>query len=246
MSSSTSGGCVLALSHVTKRFGGVLAVDGFSMDTTGYNVIGLIGPNGAGKTTVFNILTGIVTADAGLIRWNERDITNAATHTIARMGIQRTFQNIRLFTGLPVLDNVAAGAIQMRGVSLKLGREQARDLLIEVGYKGRIDARPAELPYAFQRRVEIARALAAQPKLLLLDEPAAGMHANERDDLAELIQGLHARGVTVLLVEHDIALVSNVCDHVIVMDFGRTIAQGSPAEVVNDSSVIEAYLGGAA
>lgn len=236
----------LSVTELHKRFASVSAVDGFSMHANGDEVVGLIGPNGAGKTTVFNLITGLVPADTGTIRLGEFDITNKPAHTIAQLGIQRTFQNIRLFDGLPVIDNVAVGSLPRRGVSLKSARERARKLLDEVGYRGSHDVRPSELPYAFQRRVEIARALAADPKILLLDEPAAGMHSTEREELAVLIRELQAKGIGILLVEHDMALVSRVCDRVIVMDFGKVIASGSASDVRNDPNVIEAYLGGAA
>jgi branched-chain amino acid transport system ATP-binding protein len=233
----------LSVEGIGKWFGGVLAVDNFSLEADGTAVVGLIGPNGAGKTTVFNLITGLVEADSGRTLLSGRDITNMPAQRVAHLGVQRTFQNLRLFNGLTVRDNVAVGALGRKRHALARAREKAERLLDDVGFKGSHDARPADLPYAFQRRVEIARALAADPDVILLDEPAAGMHVNERDELAVLIRQLHERGILIILVEHDMALVSRVCDQIVAMDFGKVIASGTPDEVRSDTAVIEAYLG---
>jgi ABC-type branched-subunit amino acid transport system ATPase component len=233
----------LVITGVSKRFGGLTAIQDVSLDTHDLGVVGIIGPNGAGKTTMFNLITGFAAVDAGSITLDGRDITNMAPDAIARSGVRRTFQNIRLFKGLPVVDNVATGGFHRRDLSLRSLRQRAIEVLHEVGYDARVDAPPGELPYAFQRRVEIARAMMGEPRVLLLDEPAAGMHERERSDLAVLIRHLHSMGIVVILIEHDMALISQVCDTVVVLDFGKVIASGSAATIRNDPSVIAAYLG---
>jgi len=235
----------LVVESIGKKFGGVVAVDGLSFEAAAGTITGLIGPNGAGKTTVFNIITGLVRADQGSIRLHGADITRTPDFKIARLGVQRTFQNIRLFGRLSTLDNVAIGCLPMRSRGLEAARQTAAALLETVGFGGNMSALPGELPYAFQRRVEIARALAANPSVLLLDEPAAGMHADEREDLARLVRNLVTQGLAIVLIEHDMALVARVCHRVLVMDFGRAIALGTPEEIRNDPAVTEAYLGGA-
>ena len=233
----------LVIAGVSKRFGGVTAIQDVFLDTQDLGVVGIIGPNGAGKTTMFNLITGFAAVDAGSITLDCRDITNMAPDAIARSGVRRTFQNIRLFKGLPVVDNVATGGFHRRDLSLRSLRQRAIEVLHEVGYGARVDASPGELPYAFQRRVEIARAVMGEPRVLLLDEPAAGMHERERSDLAVLIRHLHAMGIVVILIEHDMALISQVCDTVVVLDFGKVIASGSAADIRNDPAVVAAYLG---
>jgi branched-chain amino acid transport system ATP-binding protein len=235
----------LTIESLSIQFGGVKALTDISCEiTTG--VTGIIGPNGAGKSTLFNSVTGLVpTAKRkGKVTFNGQDITSQNTERIARMGIRRTFQNIKLFPELDVLENVAVGALNTgsRMVTSKNAKESAAVALEELGLQRVAHLKPSELPYATQRQVEIARCLAAGPEVLLLDEPAAGMHANDRDALATLIGELGKR-LLVVLVEHDVGLVSRVCSKLIVLDFGKKIASGTPAEIRANPEVIRAYLG---
>ena len=235
----------LAADELSIQFGGVAALTDVSFRlTTG--VTGIIGPNGAGKSTIFNAVTGLVpTAKRqGRITLDGHDITNASTERIARLGIRRTFQNIKLFPDLDVLENVAIGALNTKaGMSSgRTAKAAAAQALEQLGLEKIAGLMASELPYATQRQVEIARCLAARPAVLLLDEPAAGMHATDRSALGDLITRLGA-GLVVVLVEHDVGLVSRVCERLIVLDFGRTIASGTPDEVRTDPEVIRAYLG---
>ena len=248
---------LLAVSAVTVRYGGVAAVDDLSFRHADGGVIGLIGPNGAGKTTLLNVLSGTVAPTGGKVRFGEHDVTGLAPDRIARMGITRTFQNLEVFGSLTVLQNVLLPRIaRSRGTALfplpgaargrrriRAERRAAHELLDRVGIAEYADTPAGNLAYGLQRRVEIARALAGDPALILLDEPLAGLSRSESAGLASLFAATAAEGVTVLLVEHDVATVLAVSQRVLVLDHGRLLADGTPRQVSSDAAVQDAYLG---
>jgi branched-chain amino acid transport system ATP-binding protein len=249
---------LLEARNIGKRFGGVQALKGVSLTIRAQEIYGLIGPNGAGKTTFFNVLTGLYSRDSGDVLLAGAPLPLGSPHLVARAGIARTFQNIRLFGNMTALENVMVG----RHVRTKIGvfgailrtrsqceeeaaiRRRAEELLHYVGIAHRANDLARHLAYGDQRRLEIARALATEPKLLALDEPAAGMNATETAALRQLIIGLRADGLTVLLIEHDVKLVMGLCDRVAVLDYGEKIAEDVPGAVQKNAQVIEAYLGG--
>ncbi|GAA0485753.1 ABC transporter ATP-binding protein [Paractinoplanes deccanensis] len=225
---------VLEVLDVTVRFGGVTALDRLTLRHDGGGIIGLIGANGAGKTTLINVLSGTVRPRSGRALLDGRDLTTLRPHRIARAGLARTFQNLQLFGSLSVLDNV----LTVKGATADV----ARRLLAEVGLAEDLTKRPGELPYGRQRRLELARALALEPRLVLLDEPLAGLAGSESDELLELFRRVRDRGITVLLVEHDVPSVLRISDRVLVLEQGALLADGTPDEVAADPVVHEAFL----
>jgi len=248
---------LLSLNTVTKKFGGLTAVDDVSFEVEAGAIVGLIGPNGAGKTTVFNIITGNYQPDKGEIRFDGHPITGQKPHQIVTAGIARTFQNIRLFQEMSLLENVLAGChCRMKAGFLssmlrlpsqqreeRQAIERAMQELAFVGLDHDFSNEAGNLSYGNQRLLEIARALATKPKFIILDEPAGGMNELETEALSNLIKAIQARGITILLIEHDMNLVMKICEHLVVLEYGAKIAEGTPDQIKINERVIEAYLG---
>jgi branched-chain amino acid transport system ATP-binding protein len=243
---------LLRLQNVSKAFGGIAALDGVSLSVRPQRIVGVIGPNGAGKTTLFNVITGAYRADGGEIWFEGRSLAGWRPHRIVRAGIARTFQNIRLFATMTVWEHVLV-AQPHEGKQIRrllparwadpAAWARAEDALVFLGLQDYRDRVARTLPYGLQRKVEIARALTARPKLLLLDEPVAGMNHGEASELRQLILDLQQRGLTILLIEHDMSFVMNLCNDLYVLDFGALIAQGGPEEIRTNPVVLDAYLG---
>ena len=250
---------LLHVAALSKAFGGVLAVDQVTFDLIPGKVNSIIGPNGAGKTTLLNLLTGVYAPSAGNVAFDGADVTGLAPHRLAARGMARTFQNLQIFFNMSAIENVMVGrhlreragwfAAMLRSRRLSAGeresREEAAELMRFVGLGGYLDAEADAMPYGALKRLEIARALGGRPKLLLLDEPAAGLNPTETQAINGLIMRLAQSGVTVVLVEHNMRLVMGVSDHIVVLDYGRKLCEGTAERVRNDPKVIEAYLGSA-
>ena len=255
---SAGASSVLSVRHLTKSFGGLKAIDDVTFDAAPNQVTAMIGPNGAGKTTVFNLVTNLLTKDAGQVLFLGRDLAGMSAVKIADMGLIRTFQSARVFPGMTAIENVMVGGHRLASRSgasemlwLKASRNEERrvlgraeQMLELVGLAPFKHTHATELPMGAQKLLEVIRALMAQPKLLCLDEPAAGLNDTETQELANLLRAIRTLGIPVLIVEHNMSLVMNVADHVVVMDSGAIIAAGAPSEIQRNSRVIEAYLGG--
>jgi branched-chain amino acid transport system ATP-binding protein len=248
----------LEVKNISKSFGGVKAIDDFSFAVGQHDIVGIIGPNGAGKTTAFNLLTGVYPLDSGQVLLGGTDISKLPQHEIARAGMARTFQNIRLFRGLSVLENVMTAADPDAKYNLldvlfytgrkrhseEAARKQASEYLKIVGLAGFENERPESLPYGLQRKLEIARALATKPKVLLLDEPAAGLNPSEVREFIELVKRLHKQfDFSIIIIEHRLEVIMELSSQIFVLNFGKLLASGTPSEVVSNKAVTEAYLG---
>ena len=233
----------LIVKDITKSFSGLAALQNVSLSITQGEILGLIGPNGSGKTTLINVITGLLASDGGQIMVGQRDVTNRPSHLVARAGISRTFQTIRLFRELTVRENVEVAALGV-GFSRRQARELADQSLADMGISNWSNALAGELPYGLERRVEVTRALAMKPKFLLLDEPAAGLNEEESDELLEILQTIpQEKNLGMLIVEHDMRLIMRLCHRLHVLNYGKTIGEGTPEEVRNIPAVVQAYLG---
>mgnify|MGYP004729385913 FL=1 len=248
---------LLEVQHISKHFGGLKATDDISMQVEQGEILGIIGPNGAGKTTFFNLITGTYRLTSGKILFDGKDVTNYTPEKMAKLGMARTFQNIKLFKFLSVLENVKVGFHIQTSTGMvdsilhtkryrndeALANEKGMEILRRVGLANQAALLAGNLPYGWQRRLEIARAMALSPKILLLDEPAAGMNPSETAELMGFIRTLRDDGITVVVIEHDMKFMMNLCDRIVVINYGKKLAEGTPAEVTRNEQVIEAYLG---
>jgi branched-chain amino acid transport system ATP-binding protein len=249
-----SGKPILTLTGVSKNFGGLLAVNNLNLNVHKEQICGLIGPNGAGKTTVFNLITGVYPCTKGSILSEEVDLTQLKPYHITRLGLARTFQTIRLFKNMTTWEHVmvgqgfrprsgTGGILPFNRTRERNLRDEAKEILILLGLWEMRHWKASILPYGIQRKVEIARALALQPKLLLLDEPTAGLNIQETNELLKTLNKIHELGITILIIEHDMRVIMELCDHIFVLNFGQKIAEGTPDQIRVNGQVIEAYLG---
>ena len=245
-------GPILKIQNIVKNFGGVMAVNQFSLDMKSTDILGLLGPNGAGKTTVFNLITGVFPVTSGEIIFNDLEISHQPPHRIVEQGIARTYQNIRLFESMTVLEHIRFGqncrirsllGSILKGKQEKALREEAEELLQFLGIWECRNLSAHSLPYGQQRRVEIGRALATQPLLLLLDEPTAGMTLAEKKEILGVLRRIHEKGIGILVIEHDMRVVRNTCNRIVMLNFGEKIAEGTPTEIYQDIKAKEIYLG---
>jgi branched-chain amino acid transport system ATP-binding protein len=236
-----SGSPILAISHISKRFGGLRALNDVSLEVRRGEIVGLIGPNGAGKTTLFSALVGLHRIDGGTIRFEGADVGGLKPHRIAALGLTKTFQNVALFSEMSVLDNVLVGGLLRRG--LAAARVEARACLERVGLGAIAGKRAGDLSFPERARVEVARALATEPKLLLLDEVMAALNAAEKRDMIGLIRTLRDGGLTLIVIEHHMNTIMALCDRIVALSFGHLLAEGTPAEIARHPAVVEAYLG---
>lgn len=248
---------ILEIANVTKRFGGLAAVNDVSLSVNRGEIFGIIGPNGAGKTTLFNLISGFNCADNGSVMFEGCDVTKRSIHEHSRLGMARTFQNIRVFSEMTVMDNLKVGMHNKINTGLadillmtkrekaeeKSALEKAHEILRYLGIDDMSDEYASNLPYGSQRRVEIGRALASEPSLILLDEPSAGMNQNETMELMQLIYGLREKNITIIVIEHNMQFMMNLCDRIAVLNFGKLLTVGTPEEVQGNQAVIDAYLG---
>jgi len=238
---------ILEVDKVVKRFGGLVAVDNVSFSVSEGEIFGIIGPNGAGKTTLFNVITGFYKPDSGSIRFLGEDITGMKPNKLAKLGLTRTWQIVKPFLGMSVLDNLLVSIYATKGVIYGMSEgeavRRAEEILEFAGLLHRRDVLAEALPHGERKRLEIARALATEPKLLMLDEPAGGLTPTEMDEVMEVVRKVRESGVTVVIIEHNMRVIMNVCERIMVLNFGRKIAEGSPEEISRNEEVIKAYLG---
>lgn len=238
---------ILEVKEVTKTFGGLVAVNNVSFEVSKGEIFGIIGPNGAGKTTLFNVISGFYRPDKGRIFFDGKEITGQKPHRLAKLGLTRTWQIVKPFLGMKVLDNVLVSIYATKGIVTGMSEEEAirraEEILDFVGLLHRKDLLAEALPHGERKRLEIARAIATEPKLLMLDEPAGGLTSTEMDEVMDVVRRVRESGITVIVIEHNMRVIMNICERIMVLNFGRKIAEGTPEEISTNEEVIKAYLG---